>query len=196
MSVSKIIWPGLWANFYFVTCRCNNNSSFWKKRSFGWKKIILSKKLPVSNVESFLKSIFEFNPACQMVLHKKICSDNPRENNWNKVKKSSTNWHKLNILTSDFAFSLNALIKALFMNMSLGTNLFLKFFSNLFRFACKKPVLKHFEKFKNIMTRIIDCKWMCIICMRICWESESILKTCRWNLFIFKEAVFQGNFIR
>ena len=47
--------------FFFALYPSDDDSDFWKNCSFGSKKLVLSKKLPISNGESFLESIFDLN---------------------------------------------------------------------------------------------------------------------------------------
>ena len=54
--------------FSFALYTSNGDSNFWKKYSFGSKKLVLTKKPPISKVGSFLKSNFDFNQISKIVL--------------------------------------------------------------------------------------------------------------------------------
>ena len=48
-------------NFLFVLYTSKDDPNLWKKYSLGSKRLVLSKKLPISNSEGFLESIFDLN---------------------------------------------------------------------------------------------------------------------------------------
>ena len=55
-----MLWSKLSKKFLFAPYNYNDDSNFWgKKCSFASKKLAMSKKLPISNDESFLESVFD-----------------------------------------------------------------------------------------------------------------------------------------
>ena len=58
---TKILWRGFSENFIFVLYTFSDDSNFWKKCSYSSKKLVLSKKLPISHGESFLESFFDLS---------------------------------------------------------------------------------------------------------------------------------------
>ena len=61
--MTKIVWK---KNIFFAVYTSTDDSNFWRKKMLIWLKNISSvKKIPVSNGESFLESIFDLNQILQ-----------------------------------------------------------------------------------------------------------------------------------
>ena len=61
LLIFKLLWPGLSENFVFSFYTSDVDSNFWKKCSFGSKNSI-------GKVGNFLKSNFDLNQICKIVL--------------------------------------------------------------------------------------------------------------------------------